>query len=230
MYSLCKNTQWSTSTLYLWIENIRANSFYTLLHQQKPHLIYLQSAIKKEKKNRVCDVNVICNLLTRKPAVVVGVTVVSIKLRGDWSGFTHQQEDKAHSCHFSTWAKSPHCHVQKVNIALTTFLRYVLNKNGTYQKIRRSKTTLPCLFPWLLHALTSIKVAQPSLPKSPNPSYPAPSAPFYLSRSCWPKTSITQPLLNWGHLSFQLISSNSSLSTPTSIFSPPVYLFLPFAK
>lgn len=172
--------------------------------------------------------NVICNLLTREPAVVVGVTVVSIKLRGDWSGFTHQQEDKAHSSHFSTWAKfSPHCRVQKVNIALTTFLGYVLNADG---KIRRSKTTRPCSIPRLLYALTSIRVAQPSLPKSPNPSYPAPSAPFYLSRSCWPKTSITQPLLNWGHLSFQLISSHTSLSTPTSVFSSNCLLVPAFCK
>lgn len=37
---------------------------------------------------------------------------------------------------------------------------------------------LPRLFPRLLHALTSIKVVQPSFPRSPNPSYPAPTGPF----------------------------------------------------
>lgn len=71
---------------------------------------------------------VVCSILTRKPAVVVGVTVVSIKLCGDWGSVTNQQEDEAHSFHFSTWERFAHCHLQKVNIALTTFLNYVLKK------------------------------------------------------------------------------------------------------
>lgn len=96
----------------------------TLSSTDRSIILYVCS----QNERRVCDVNIICNILTRKPAVVAGVTVVSIKLCGDWSGFTHQQEDKAHSCHFSTWGRFSHCHIQKVNIALTTFLGYVVKK------------------------------------------------------------------------------------------------------
>lgn len=67
-------------------------------------------------------------ILTGKPAVEVSVTVVSIELCGDRRGVTHQQEDEAHSCHFSTRERFAHCHLQKVNIASAAFLRYVLKK------------------------------------------------------------------------------------------------------
>lgn len=129
-----------------------------------------------------------CCILTRKPAVVAGVTVVPIKLCWDRDGVTHQQEDEPRSCHFGTRETFFRCHLHKVNIALTTFL-----ENSTWLKIRCSKNNAR-LCPRLPAALTSIKVVQPSIPTSPNPSYPAPSAPFHLRRSCWPK-NLSYPTL-----------------------------------
>lgn len=105
----------------------------------------------QNSKNTVCDVNVFCNLLTGKPAVVAAVTVVSIKLRGDWHGFAHQQKDKAHSCHFSTWANFSHCHIQKVTMALTAFLACVLTKMALIGKLDVQKQ---CYTLWPLWPLS----------------------------------------------------------------------------
>lgn len=54
-------------------------------------------------------------LLTRKPAVVVGVTVVSIKLCGDSGGVTEQQEDEAHSSHLDPRETFAQAHLQRIN-------------------------------------------------------------------------------------------------------------------
>lgn len=170
--------------------------------------------------------------LTRKPAVVVAVTVVAIKLRRHRSGVTHQQEDEAHPCHFGTWERFAHCHLQKVNMALTTFLRYVL-KSSTYLEIRCSKTMLllPRLFPRLLHALTSIKVVQPSFPRSPNPSYPAPTGPF-LPQALMSAQNLYYPTpfkLRWPLFPAHLILL-SSLYPCFCFFLHLFTCFLPFAK
>lgn len=163
----------------------------------------------------------IWRILTGEPAMEVAVTVVSVKLRWDRSDVTYQQDDEAQTHHVSTWDTFAHCHPQKVNIELTPFLR--CSKTALVAKWNVGKQFTPVrLVSWTV-ALTSIKVVQPSFSKSPNPSYPAPSAPFYHSRSCWPQTSMFQPISNWGHPSFQLISSHSP--HPTSILSTPVYPF-----
>lgn len=56
--------------------------------------------------------------LTRKPAVIVGVAVVSIELWRDWSQVLHQQEDEAQSRHLGVFC----CHFERSEAVLITFL------------------------------------------------------------------------------------------------------------
>lgn len=117
----------------------------------------------------------LCSFLTRIAAVVIGVTVESVELCGDWGCVAHQQENEAHSRHFGAWQKCAQYHLQRVSIAMPSFLDS-MSEDGFYVKMKcwENKAALP---PRLLLA-ASITVVQPPPSRSPNPSSTVPSAPF----------------------------------------------------
>lgn len=61
------------------------------------------------------DVFILFIFLTRKPAVVVAITVVSVKLRGNGSGVTHQQEDEGQSSRFQPRETFAPGHLQRID-------------------------------------------------------------------------------------------------------------------
>lgn len=171
-------------------------------------------------------------VLTRKPAVIAGVAVVPIELRGDWSDVPHQQEDEARSCHFSTGERFACCHFQKVSIAhhipeLGLKKKVDFKKKTEFiSKLYVKKQCSPS-FPQLLYALTSIKVVQPFLPKSPNPFYPGRflAQSLLLAQNLYYSTPF-----NWGHPLSSSFHPTPCFYPSKSHFSPPVYLFPGFSR
>lgn len=92
-----------------------------------------------------------CSFLTRIAAVVIGVTVESVKLCGDGGGVAHQQEYEAHSHHFGARQRFARYHLQRVSVAMPTFLGWV-SEDGSDVKMKcwENKAALP---PRLLQAL-----------------------------------------------------------------------------
>lgn len=84
-------------------------------------------------------------LLTRKPAVIVGVAVVSVELWRDWSQVLHQQEDEAQSHHLGFFC----CHLERSEAVLITFLCSVSGgknnpKRQHLSQITSSTATFTC--------------------------------------------------------------------------------------
>lgn len=76
-----------------------------------------------------------CLFLTGVSAVVVGIAVVPVELRGDGGGVRHQHEDEVHPRQFAAGEWFARCHLQKVNIPLITYLDFVFGKKKEKKKI-----------------------------------------------------------------------------------------------
>lgn len=84
--------------------------------------------------------------LTRKPAVIVGVAVVSVELWRDWSQVLHQEEDEAQSRHLGFFC----CHLERSEAVLITFLCSVSGgknnpKRQHLSQITSSTATFTCV-------------------------------------------------------------------------------------
>lgn len=161
--------------------------------------------------------DVLCSFLTGKPAVVVGIAVISIKLRGNRDGVPNQQEDEAQLCHFSTWERFVEGHLQGGGGSTLD----QPHSSVTFQKTApTSKLEVEKQFflPLLLHTLTSIRRVQPSVYRSPNPSSSPPLLPLMLTLYPTP-FKLRSPLFPAHFIALPPSSHPSCV-----FFSLPVYL------
>lgn len=119
--------------------------------------------------------------LTRKPAVIVGVAVVSVELWRDWSQALHQQEDEAQSRHLGFFC----CHLERSEAVLITFLCSVSGGKTTQKKQHLSQITSSTV------TFTCFSVAVSSDLYQSSSTFPSKRAfffylaPFYLSLLRW---------------------------------------------
>lgn len=165
-----------------------------------------------------------CVFLTGVSAVEIGIAVVPVELRGDGRSVCHQQEDEAHPRQLAAGERFAHCHLQKVNIPLITYLDFVFEPKKK-RKRNQHPTVIMVKIQWLEtasrpppppSALTSIREAAPPVFQSPNPSYPA------SLDSCLPRTLCCSTPFK---LRSPVSPAHSNPPLPPPLTAPPTFFF-----